>query len=77
MAISVVADQMPLGDDAPYYFRVRLSSLADDEESRLCPVSFEGVEDFRRMLRMRAVIECQRHDFVPGACPVQGFDIDP
>src|SRR5690348_14954414 len=57
MAVAVIADQMPFGDDARDEIGMTLDALADQKEDRARAVLGEEMEHLRRVLRFRAVVE--------------------
>ena len=57
----VIADLVALGEDALDEAGICLAVLADDEERRLDALLLQDVEDLRRPLGARAIVERQRH----------------
>ena len=60
MGEGVVADLVAFGEDALDQPRMGLGVGADDEETRLDVLFLQDIENRRRPLRVRPVVECQR-----------------
>ncbi len=61
MAMAMQRDLVSPGDDLPDHRRPALHLLADQEERRASPDIAEDLQDRRRPLRMRSVVEGQAH----------------
>src|SRR6516165_632052 len=57
MGEGVVPNVVTLGDDALYQIRMGLGIVADDEEARLDVLLLQDVEDLRRPVGIRPVVE--------------------
>ena len=63
MEVAVIPELMPLVRDSPYELWPALGVTSQHEKSRSHPFLGERIEYERRRVRIRSVIESQRHDF--------------